>query len=551
MMRYRAVWQTTGLFLLLALMIVSVISVAQGTAPEIVFTGFPSEIDANGAPVYGYISFKDLDKDLSHVRFEVIAGTMANLTISPGWQYDPGVQGERSGTLQFTISAQGAGQYVLRLILVDAMGNESDPKEISFVAAGGGANMPPVAAFSVTSTSVMTGVPVSFDATASSDADGSIVDYEWHFGDGSSAHGQQPTHAYNSAGTFDVSLKVTDDAGDSDQSTRQLVVQSKTGCVPMACFSLNGSESDRASVEQVIYVGAHEPLILDGTCSVCASSYFVGIQRSDQWWNRYGPEASGWLMSEQAADIGHFDVRAFATAHGVVMEPGEYYRVGLAVAEPWDSVTRLVFINPDTGGGGTWIDDFDNATLNSAWTWIREDRSYWSLTKRPGSLCITTQMGSILFDNNNARNLLVQNAPTGDFVIETHVLFTPTEDYQMAGLLVYQDDDHFMMLGRAYCGGSQANCIGNGIYFDYEEGGSSSNYNLSTAIRDEAYLRIVRQGRRFTGYYSTDGQSWRVVGTVEPTEMSDVKLRVGIAAYGNTLLTPIPVYFDYFHVSKQ
>ncbi len=44
--------------------------------------------------------------------------------------------------------------------------------------------------------------------------------YEWDFGDGDTATGATPTHAYKNAGKYTVSLKVTDDRGNTDTETR-------------------------------------------------------------------------------------------------------------------------------------------------------------------------------------------------------------------------------------------------------------------------------------------------------------------------------------------
>ncbi|MEO0583562.1 MAG: PKD domain-containing protein [Bacteroidota bacterium] len=54
---------------------------------------------------------------------------------------------------------------------------------------------------------------VEFDATNSSDSDGSIVNYEWDFGDGSTGTGMSAEHTFTSAGDFSVSLTVTDNGG--------------------------------------------------------------------------------------------------------------------------------------------------------------------------------------------------------------------------------------------------------------------------------------------------------------------------------------------------
>jgi PKD repeat protein len=55
------------------------------------------------------------------------------------------------------------------------------------------------------------GQPVQFDGTASTDPDGTIVSYQWDFGDGNTGTGPTPTHTYGSGGVFTVTLCVTDD----------------------------------------------------------------------------------------------------------------------------------------------------------------------------------------------------------------------------------------------------------------------------------------------------------------------------------------------------
>ncbi len=83
----------------------------------------------------------------------------------------------------------------------------------------GGGNQPPVAdpgnPYSGT-----VGVALTFDGSGSSDPEGTIVAYDWDFGDGTSGTGVNPTHTYTTADTYTVTLTVTDDVGATDtQST--------------------------------------------------------------------------------------------------------------------------------------------------------------------------------------------------------------------------------------------------------------------------------------------------------------------------------------------
>jgi len=67
-------------------------------------------------------------------------------------------------------------------------------------------NVAPTASFTADPTSGQAPLAVSFDASASSDPDGTIASYTWAFGDGQNGSGVSGSHVYASAGTFNVIL---------------------------------------------------------------------------------------------------------------------------------------------------------------------------------------------------------------------------------------------------------------------------------------------------------------------------------------------------------
>ena len=120
----------------------------------------------------------------------------------------------------------------------------------------------PTAAFSALTAAPASGVPVEFDAAASSDPDGSITAYEWQFGDGSApGSGSTPSHVFTAPGNYTVALSVTDSSGQVSTVTHEVAVDDG----PEPTFTVSGAhgESVLTAEEFLKFKGsAHDP---DGT----------------------------------------------------------------------------------------------------------------------------------------------------------------------------------------------------------------------------------------------------------------------------------------------
>jgi PKD repeat protein len=111
--------------------------------------------------------------------------------------------------------------------------------------------LPPTAAFSADPMSGTFEFPleVAFDAAASDDPDGSIVSYDWDFGDGSDSTlaGPAVAHVYQDpgGGSIGVTLTVTDNEGAQDDVTHQL------------SFSEQGQELEVSQISKTNYQTAY------------------------------------------------------------------------------------------------------------------------------------------------------------------------------------------------------------------------------------------------------------------------------------------------------
>jgi PKD repeat protein len=95
--------------------------------------------------------------------------------------------------------------------------------KFTLTSSGGPGNTPPVADAGGSYTG-SAGFAVSFDGRDSSDLDGIIDTYTWKFGDGDEGTGPTPNHVYAVADTYNVTLTVTDDAGDSGSDSTTAVI---------------------------------------------------------------------------------------------------------------------------------------------------------------------------------------------------------------------------------------------------------------------------------------------------------------------------------------
>ncbi len=140
--------------------------------------------------------------------------------VSWSWNFGDGYTGSGSTP---THAYGAAGTYTITLTVQDNGGATGAIGHTLTV--NPAANQPPTASFTVSPSPALVGQSVTFNAAASTDADGAIVYYGWAFGDSASGTGVTVAHAYSSAGTYTATLTVQDNAGTTNTTTRQVVVQ--------------------------------------------------------------------------------------------------------------------------------------------------------------------------------------------------------------------------------------------------------------------------------------------------------------------------------------
>lgn len=214
----------------------------------------------------------------------------------------------------------------------------------------------------------------------------------------------------------------------------------------------------------------------------------------------------------------------------------------------WLAVDRLRIMRGDTAppaavaptsiSNPPYRDDFGSGTLGSIWSWVRPDGANWSLTANPGYMRIATQPGELFQTTNTAKNLLLRNAPDGDWTISTKLTYSPTAGNQQAGLIVYLDDDNYVKLVRGYTTSDR-------ISFQKETAGAFDNlYEVNGVTAGTVYLKLAKSGTTYTAYYNTDGsETWT---PIYQTTFSPRGARIGLSSFGGA--TGPQADFDWFDI---
>ena len=250
---------------------------------------------------------------------------------------------------------------------------------------------------------------------------------------------------------------------------------------------------------------------------------------------------------------------------------------GTAVINLTDNITlemNIYYINFGVESSG---DEFNNAAVGKQWEWVREDKANYSLSKKTGSLTITSEEGDVSEGSNNARNILLQSA-NSDWTIETKLTCSriPSQP-ENAGILAYQDDNNFVKLmfravtKRTRFRRSQEPEVQPGtLELLMEENGfnkSVATFDLNQEITDNnaLILKLNKQGSIYTAFYSLDGENFETLGTAD---IMLKNIKAGLIACDGVITTsqrnsfwfnpdtskpdtPFDVSFDYFRIENN
>jgi PKD repeat protein len=212
-------------------------------------------------------------------------------------------------------------------------------------------------------------------------------------------------------------------------------------------------------------------------------------------------------------------------------------------------------ITPDGPRG--FDDEFEGTALDGC-RWNRiHNWDAGNLAVQDGKLKIKTFDADIDGANNRAiQNLIMQAPPAGDWTVETKVTAPLNDTWQLAGFMLYEDDDHYVKYD-VVADNEAAAPRARRTELRYEDGGPLTgpadvgpDEAPPASPTDTWYLRLTRTGNTYTGAIRVEDGTWHKTPGSVTVALDDPAL--GLMAIGpDQDGEPIDVTFDYIKLVQN
>lgn len=179
-------------------------------------------------------------------------------------------------------------------------------------------------------------------------------------------------------------------------------------------------------------------------------------------------------------------------------------------------------------------DEF-NTFDDDRWSIWNERPDRWRV--EDGALVIEAIDGDIHTKRSDARNIVLQHAPSGDWTATTRVNHVAAQDFEYAGLIVWQDSNNYVALKKVFAEELKFEAAA-------EINEKYTSRAASNTIGDTVWLRIVKRGKTYRCLVSTDGENWTAIA--KPIKAKLLLPKVGLIATSPKSKRQVIARFEFF-----
>ena len=191
-------------------------------------------------------------------------------------------------------------------------------------------------------------------------------------------------------------------------------------------------------------------------------------------------------------------------------------------------VTATSAINPMVSASAVILVEGQKYEPVEGWTIENPSAAGANQTKtyadNPNKITLRALNGDV--DNlGGAENVWLMDAPEGDFELTVQVSGGMTSNYEKVGLVAWHDAYNSVSTVRRF-----HSYLGNNVFgmFSYLNGYHEPTV-ADTNKNAPAYLKLVKEGNKFTGYFSWDGETWKDAGEIENAVVGESdQLQIGV-----------------------
>jgi glucose/arabinose dehydrogenase len=356
----------------------------------------------------------------------------------------------------------------------------------------------PVAVAAVSQTNGASPLSISFSSSGSYDPDGEALSYFWDFGDGTTSTDPAPQHVYITAGmkTFIATLTVTDARGLSSSGKVSVTVNNKP---PIATITSPVSGSRIGPGARVTFTGlGADP---DEALPSEALRWQVLLHHDDHihpFINLTGPTGR-FVAEDHGPGLYYYEI-ILTVADSAGVTDTQRVNVYYALPEPWVSsdISEAAIPGDASHSSGVWTLASSGQNISGTW-----DGFHFAYQLLSGDGQIVARVLKVENTNPDAlAGVMIRSSLRPDAAHATMYL-TP--------------EDEIGFRRRTASGGSSPTSYG---------------YRSSAPW----WVKLVREGRRLSGYHSGDGVNWIFTGSERINMPRAVWIGLVVTSYDRTQL---------------